>query len=155
VIFRGLLLALRRPPRSRPNTQAATKLWSDPAVRPAILDDLREAVVQPGTRGLVQELALYATPWDFALEEIVVDVAIWHGARDVNVPTALASYIADAIPHAQLRVIDGEHLTPIEQIDHVVQTIRGSSDSPADSHQRLYEANRMKDTREASSLDAQ
>jgi pimeloyl-ACP methyl ester carboxylesterase len=143
VIFRGLLFALRRPPRSTPNTEPAANLWSDPAIRPAIVEDLREAVVRPGTRGLVQELALYATPWDFALEDIVVDVAMWHGTRDVNVPSALASYVADAIPHGQLRLIDGDHLAPIEQIDQAMSMIRGDREESAASHNRRHEPSRM------------
>jgi pimeloyl-ACP methyl ester carboxylesterase len=137
VIFRGLLFALRRRPRPRSKTPAGTNVWSDPAVRSALLEGLREAVIRPGTRGLVQELAIYARPWGFALEDIVVDVAIWHGTRDLNVPTALASYVADAIPHAQMWLIDGDHLTPIERIDDAMNTIRGSRDQPADSQSRV------------------
>jgi pimeloyl-ACP methyl ester carboxylesterase len=150
-LFRGLLVALRRP--SGKATTDAGNVWSDPAVRPAIVDDLREAVIRPGTRGLVQELALYARPWNFALEDIVVDIALWHGTRDANVPTALARHVADAIPHGQLHLIDGDHLTPIVHIDHAMNTIRGFRHSHADRHHRSKEASVTNNTSEASPLD--
>ena len=44
--------------------------------------------------------ALFARPWGFALEQITIDVHVWHGALDQNVSIETGSAMAHAIPHA-------------------------------------------------------
>jgi pimeloyl-ACP methyl ester carboxylesterase len=124
IIFRVVARTLARPPRTPAKGAAATGIWNDPTARPALLATLREAVIRPGTRGLVDELALYARPWGFALEDITIDVHLWHGTRDTNVPLALAQHVADAIPRSTLTLIDGDHLAPIDHIDEAINMIR-------------------------------
>jgi pimeloyl-ACP methyl ester carboxylesterase len=72
----------------------------------------------------VQELALYARPWDFTLEDISTPVHLWHGRDDTNVPVAIAQYVSSAIPRSHLTIIDGDHLAPIEQLGDTMNTIR-------------------------------
>jgi pimeloyl-ACP methyl ester carboxylesterase len=127
-IFRGAAFTLARPPSATSNP---TNLWTDPTTRTAILDDLHEAVIRPGTRGIVQELALYAQPWGFALEDIAITVHLWHGTTDVNAPAALIKYMARGIPQSQLHLMPGDHLTPIEQISEPMNLIRLTTETPS------------------------
>jgi pimeloyl-ACP methyl ester carboxylesterase len=74
-------------------------------------------VVRPGTRGLVEELALYARPWAFPLEQITATVHLWHGDRDVSAPTALARGVAAAIPRCRAMFVPGGHTAPFGHLD--------------------------------------
>ena len=88
-MFRTMARSLRRPAKEG-EPPGPLDLFGDPAARPALLTDIDEAVLRPGTRGLVEELALYSRPWGFSLEDIDLDVHLWHGEDDHNVPAALA-----------------------------------------------------------------
>jgi len=51
-------------------------------------------------------------PWGFRLEDISVDVHLWHGTEDDKVPLAMARYVARAIPRCRARFVEGEgHLS--------------------------------------------
>ena len=56
----------------------------------------------------VEDAALAARPWGFALQEITLPVHIWHGEEDGNSPVAAARYLAQAIPGSRLRIWSGE-----------------------------------------------
>jgi hypothetical protein len=88
LLFRVTILALRRSRRLASREDMGLPfppdVLADPGMRPLVIADLTEAVVRPGTRGLVEELALYARPWAFPLEQITATVHLWHGDRDVS-----------------------------------------------------------------------
>jgi pimeloyl-ACP methyl ester carboxylesterase len=58
-----------------------------------------------GVRAYAQESVLFARPWNFALEEIVVPVYLWHGEADASTPLAMARHVADRIPHCQAKIV--------------------------------------------------
>jgi pimeloyl-ACP methyl ester carboxylesterase len=125
-MFRTMARSLRRPAREG-EAPGPLDLFGDPAARPALLADLDEAVLQPGTWGLAAELALYSRPWGFALEDISFDIYSWHGEDDRNVPAALARYVADALPRSHATFVQGGHTAPFDQIGEAIRLVRESA----------------------------
>jgi pimeloyl-ACP methyl ester carboxylesterase len=125
-MFRSMARRLRRPAKEG-EPPGPLDLFGNPAARPALLADIDEAVLQPGTRGLVEELALYSRPWPFALEDINVDVHLWHGENDRNVPAALARYVADALPRSRATFMKGGHTAPFDRLEEAIGVVRSSA----------------------------
>jgi pimeloyl-ACP methyl ester carboxylesterase len=85
----------------------------------AVADALRQ-----GTRGAVQELAISRPPWPFSLSEVTTPVHLWHGARDTNVPIAVARRFARELPHATLHVSDSSaHDIGHDRSDEIMSVI--------------------------------
>ena len=78
-----------------------------PPLRDAFRRSLLE-VYRQGPDGMVRDMALYAEPWGFDPAAITVDVQIWQGDADTNVPLAMAKWWARTIDGARLHVLPGE-----------------------------------------------
>lgn len=85
---------------AREVTEPDRKMLADPALRGAFARSLSEAFRQ-GSRGPARDVAIYARPWGFPLEEIRVPVHLWHGEKDVVVPSGMARYLEGRIPGAR------------------------------------------------------
>jgi pimeloyl-ACP methyl ester carboxylesterase len=73
----------------------------------------------------VEDFAVQAKPWGFALDEIQVPVRIWHGDQDHLVPLHHSEHAADLIPDAELIVLKGQgHLVPTHFVE-MVRTLTG------------------------------
>jgi len=76
---------------------------------------LRETILEAvrfGTRGVARDYTILARPWGFRLQEISMEVHLWHGESDKNWPSAIARYVASAIPSCQARFLPEEgHFT--------------------------------------------
>jgi pimeloyl-ACP methyl ester carboxylesterase len=81
-------------------------LEANPDGIPMLLDAIAGGYAQ-GAKAAVQEYRLFATPWEFRLEDITVPTHIWHGTEDNNVPIAVARHIATLIPHVTTHYIEG------------------------------------------------
>jgi len=57
----------------------------------------RESMLR-GPTGAIHDLMLYAKPWGFDLQDIRTRVYLWHGEKDVIVPSAMGRHLAAAIP---------------------------------------------------------
>ncbi|KAL3447134.1 Alpha/Beta hydrolase protein [Aspergillus insuetus] len=79
-----------------------------------------EAFVQ-GTAATVQEASLLSHNWGFRLEDVGYNkIQIWHGKNDANVPIEMIRNMAERLPHADLRVYEGEtHYTLSRHIDEI------------------------------------
>jgi pimeloyl-ACP methyl ester carboxylesterase len=86
-------------------------ILSEPELRGRMIANSTELYRQGG-RGMYDEGLVLARPWGFQLDEIRVPVHVWHGALDETVPTAMADYLARAIPTAQMNIHpeEGHHL---------------------------------------------
>lgn len=95
--------------------EADRVLMQDPAVQAMMAASMTEAVRQ-GSRAFADEMIMFAHPWGFELSSIGVPVLVWHGSDDRNVPVSHARHIAEQVPGARLRVLEGEgHMTlPIQ-----------------------------------------
>jgi pimeloyl-ACP methyl ester carboxylesterase len=78
-----------------------------PGIRQMYARSYAEAT-RPGVRGFAWEGILFSRPWGFRLEEISVEVHLWHGEEDASTPLAMAQYVAGAIPNCQARFLPGE-----------------------------------------------
>jgi pimeloyl-ACP methyl ester carboxylesterase len=105
--------------------EADRRVLERPEVRELFKADMAEAMRQ-GTRGAVQDTALYSRPWGFAIEEIRVPVHIWQGDADRNVPAEHARLMAERIPGATLHMFAGEgHLLVVDRMEEILQTLVG------------------------------
>jgi len=79
--------------------------------RPGGTQLLRESILEAvrcGTRGVATDYAILWRPWGFRLQDISIEVHLWHGESDKNVPPAMARYVASAIPSCQARFLPEE-----------------------------------------------
>ena len=99
--------------------QADRTVLARPEVRITLEDDIAEAFRQ-GSRGAAWELALLSRPWGFRLRDIDMDVHLWHGEADVNVPPAMGRYLARAIPNCRARFYPSEgHLLAVARMEEI------------------------------------
>ena len=129
LLFRMTILALKRSersPRGAMGLPFAPEVLADPRLRPLVIAGLNEAVIRPGARGLVDELALYGRRWDIRLEGIETAVCLWHGDSDVNAPTARARAVAAAIPRCRAVFVAGGHTAPLACLDDIFEPVRAT-----------------------------
>ena len=92
------------------NPQVDQAILARPEIRDMFLASYAEALRQ-GVDAFVWEVQLAARSWGFALSDIRVPVAVWHGGKDNSIPPAMGKRIASAIPGAQLHLLpDESHL---------------------------------------------
>jgi pimeloyl-ACP methyl ester carboxylesterase len=63
-----------------------------------ILSDSFRESVRSGHSGPTSDLVLYANPWAFRLQEISIQVHLWHGEKDNIIPPSMGRYLAETIP---------------------------------------------------------
>ena len=85
----GRLASATSPPHRR--------ALAAPKVRRILARSFREAHRQ-GATGPLDDLSLYARPWDFRPADIRAPVRLWHGERDGIVPVSMGRALARAIP---------------------------------------------------------
>ena len=82
-------------------------LLDEPEVAKAYVDTLKEAF-RSGIGGAHHEAALYTRPWGFRLQDIPVEVHLWHAELDRSVPISVGRYVADAIPNCHATFLKDE-----------------------------------------------
>lgn len=81
--------------------------------------------LQHGFDGMADEVCVLARPWGFDLEDIAVPVTLWCGTEDTAAPLAQAEYLADQIPGAELRRLEGEgHLCLFDHWTEILASTR-------------------------------
>jgi len=70
-------------------------------------ESLRETF-RSGTRGAAWDYSLITRPWGFRLEEISMEVLLWHGEADATMPLRMGRYLADTIPNCRARFLPDE-----------------------------------------------
>ena len=87
------------------------RLLGQPDVAKVYVEMLREAFLS-GIGGVYHDAGLYTRPWGFLLQDIAVEVYLWHGELDINVPISVGRYVADAIPDCRAKFLPNEaHLS--------------------------------------------
>ena len=80
--------------------------------------------IRQGVVGWRDDTLAQVRPWGFNLDQIRVQVSIWHGAEDGNVGTEHAVWLSEHIPGARLRIAEGEgHVSLILRIDKVLDDL--------------------------------
>lgn len=85
----------------------------DPAAFAILAADQREAI-RAGGKGIHYDMANLWRPWGFRLDDVRVEVHLWHGEADNLAPIALARHIADKLPRRQAVFLPGAgHTDPL------------------------------------------
>jgi pimeloyl-ACP methyl ester carboxylesterase len=120
-------MALGRPERlmaqfEKEASEPDLAVLADPALRDALLRSVREGL-RPGAAGVVEDYAVEAHPWGFALGDIRVPVRIWHGDGDDVVPLEHSRYLAARIPTARLTVMERAGHLLRDQLDPIASAL--------------------------------
>jgi pimeloyl-ACP methyl ester carboxylesterase len=81
-----------------------------------------------GTAGDAYEWQLYVHDWGFRVEDIEMEVGLWFGRHDIQVPKAMGDYYASALKHNVYHLVDdGGHFSTInnhisEIFDYLTET---------------------------------
>jgi pimeloyl-ACP methyl ester carboxylesterase len=87
-----------------PSDRAA---FDNPRVKQQYIDTILEAF-RAGPDGVTLDIILTMKPWGFKLEDISIEVHLWHGDSDKVVPPAMGHYLADTIPSCRAKFIPEE-----------------------------------------------
>ena len=102
------------------------KVVLDPTTLELLSEELFEAFRQ-GAHGPAYEGELYGKDWGFRLEDISpnVDVHVWHGELDVNVPISMGRAVAKAIPNCKSRFYakEGHYSTMLNHLEEIIKTL--------------------------------
>lgn len=81
-----------------------------------------QAAVADGSRGGARELALYSRPWGFLLQEIPLEVILWHGGLDNTIPPAMGRFLAGSIPRCRPLFFpdEGHYSLPIDHMEEIL-----------------------------------
>ncbi|MFC1909196.1 alpha/beta fold hydrolase [Chloroflexota bacterium] len=82
-------------------------LLDKPELAKAYIDTIGESL-RSGIGGVNHEAILYTRRWPFRLQDIPVEVHLWHGELDINVPISVGHYVADAIPNCHATFLKDE-----------------------------------------------
>ena len=99
-------------------------LQAQPELLQMSIDSWREAL-RSGTGGVQLDAALYRRPWGFRLQDIPLEVHLWHGEDDNNVPASAGRYVAEAIPNRRARFFKNEgHFTlPVNHMQEILSVL--------------------------------
>lgn len=95
------------------------RVLSRPEIGNAIIASLAESV-RGGAEGVLHEMALYAAPWGFELEEIQLPLQLWHGTADDTVPQSHGRWLEQHLSNCDARYIKGEGHFSLP-IDHMLR----------------------------------
>ena len=95
---------------------------ADPSFRQFFVETAREAL-RDGPRGVVDDSAIQARDWGFALDRIGIHVRLWHGDADEVVPLSHSEHAAATIPDSDLTVFPGEGHLLAPRFPEIVRAI--------------------------------
>ncbi len=97
-------------------------------LRPEVRKNLLAGVIEgfrPGARGVVEEMRIFARPWNIPFEAIKAPVLLWQGTADNNVPVTASLRLAEIIPGCELFRIEGAgHYWIFDHVEEVLLAIK-------------------------------
>jgi pimeloyl-ACP methyl ester carboxylesterase len=129
VIFRCFRLSLAHAPGVAARLATLRAKASDRALitRPDIAAHLLGSFLEglrPGMAGPVNDIRLFAAPWDIDLSAIRVPARLWIGTEDTAVPVAAARLLARSISGCAFNELAGEgHFWVAERPDEVLEWV--------------------------------
>lgn len=115
-LLRPLLWLVSNPHRNperffeQINAQSSESDWAilaQPQIKAMLIENWAEAT-HAGIRGFEWEALIFTRPWGFRLEDITMEVHLWHGEEDASTPLPMARYVANAIPNCHATFLPGE-----------------------------------------------
>jgi pimeloyl-ACP methyl ester carboxylesterase len=124
----GAIARIRPPVRFRPLVLKLLKLQQCDAVSledsvafEACFESQRRAW-RASVKGLTVDAEVFAAPWGFRLEDVVVPVRLWHGTKDRAFSTGVAEYVAARLPNCKAHYLEGEghYSVPIRHMREIL-----------------------------------
>ena len=114
------------------NGGADKVILRNPTVQNILAKNLRCAF-QHGSLGGVHDLMAVTRPWPFDLTAIQT-LQLWHGDKDPIVPLQHSQWLAQQVPHAQLRIIENEgHFSlPIKYAEQILTQLVSETNTTAE-----------------------
>ena len=92
----------------------------EPGRRERFTDQLRDAF-QNGAEGWFEDDLITVRPWGFALEDVRVEVWLWHGELDRLVPISHGRYLAGRLPRCRAMLLTGDgHISPLNRLPEIL-----------------------------------
>jgi pimeloyl-ACP methyl ester carboxylesterase len=102
------------------------KVILDPTTLKLLTEEMFEAF-RKGAEGPAYERELYRKDWGFKLEDISpnVNVYLWHGELDVNVPISMGRIMAEAMPNCRTEFYaeEGHYSTALNHLEEIIRTL--------------------------------
>lgn len=89
------------------NPPADQVLLAQPEFREMLMASYAEAT-RNGIQGYAWEVQILVQPWGFRLEDIEIEIHLWHGEEDTSTPPAMARHMAGKFPNCQATFLPGE-----------------------------------------------
>jgi pimeloyl-ACP methyl ester carboxylesterase len=103
------------------------KIMMDKKFLDIMIAEIKEAF-RNGVNGPAYEGKIYARPWGFDLKDISPDIQvyIWHGDSDVNVPISMGRKMCELIPNCQGKFYPNEGHLSVGQnhLDEILETLK-------------------------------
>lgn len=103
------------------------KFFDDPKLLEIFIEESKEAY-RSGLDGAIHDNRLFSKPWGFNLDEISPDlqVYLWHGELDVNVPISMGKKMCELIPNCKGKFLPNEsHMSvAFNHIDEILETLK-------------------------------
>jgi len=104
--------------------QVDRPVLKQPGVGEGLVRDFGEAT-RHGTLGVAWDLVMYAQPWGFRLDDVPIDVYLWHGEADTDVPVTFARRVAERIPRCHAKFFQGDgHFMAITHSREILNTMK-------------------------------
>jgi pimeloyl-ACP methyl ester carboxylesterase len=98
-----------------------------PEVKSMLIRNWLEAT-RDGVRGYAWESVIFSRPWGFRLEDIRMQVHLWHGEDDLSIPVSVARHVAAAIPNCHATFIHEEgHFLLFDHWREIIGTMVASA----------------------------
>jgi pimeloyl-ACP methyl ester carboxylesterase len=124
-------LSVRPPRRFRP------LLLKMLLLRPCDAESLRDAEAfeaifesqrrawRASAEGVMADAQIYAQPWEFAIEDVLIPVRLWHGTEDRAFSAHLAEEVAKRLPNCEARFIKdaGHYSLPIRHMRAILEDL--------------------------------
>ncbi|BDS12119.1 alpha/beta fold hydrolase [Aureispira anguillae] len=106
------------------------KAVTNPSIQKQFLENQKEAMRQKA-KGVALDAAIHYQDWGFRLEEISMEVIIFHGSEDRLVPLEYAKHLKQNIPNATLHILENQgHLFPLQLQALIFETARKKIKQP-------------------------
>jgi pimeloyl-ACP methyl ester carboxylesterase len=103
--------------------EADKKLMLDEEMARFFAEDVKEAF-QQGVRGPADDAIILYGEWGFGIEEIQVEVDLYHGEEDKFAPYKYAIYLDEKLPYSKSHRYPGEgHLFVLNLFDQVFEQV--------------------------------
>ena len=72
--------------------------------------------------GIMTDAEIYAKPWGFPIQDVLVPVRLWHGKKDRTFSFHLAEQVAQRLGHCALRLVEdaGHYSLPIRHVHEIL-----------------------------------